>query len=186
MESAHVLIGYETQEGQSAVIARRLGEHLEQAGFGVDVSAVADAPRGLEGYDAVMLGGSVHVGKHGKALVAYAKAHAPELKSRPSGFFSVSLTAVKRDDEHLATAASLVDDFVRDTGWEPEVVGLIGGALRYRQYNPVKRQLLRLISKKEGGPTETSRDWELTDWSEVSEFADRFAAVVSARGQETP
>jgi menaquinone-dependent protoporphyrinogen oxidase len=35
---------------------------------------------------------------------------------------------------------------------------------------------MKRIARKEGGPTDTSRDYEYTDWEAVDRFADAFAA----------
>ena len=36
--------------------------------------------------------------------------------------------------------------------------------------------LLKRISRRAGGPTDTSRDYEMTDWNQVVRFAAEFAA----------
>ena len=38
------------------------------------------------------------------------------------------------------------------------------------------RMLLKVISRRSGRPTDTSRDHELTNWDQVTRFADEFAA----------
>ena len=43
----------------------------------------------------------------------------------------------------------------------------VGGAIDYPRYNPLLRLVLKFISKKNGGPTDTSRKHELTDWDAV-------------------
>jgi menaquinone-dependent protoporphyrinogen oxidase len=68
---------------------------------------------------------------------------------------------------------------------------LIGGAMAYTKYGPLLRWIMKQIAKRNGGPTDTSRDHEMTDWVQVERFVDRFvalldqtlagAAVVSAR-----
>jgi len=36
-----------------------------------------------------------------------------------------------------------------------------------------------MISKRKGGPTDTSRDHEFTDWTAVDRFAHQFAAALT-------
>ena len=50
------------------------------------------------------------------------------------------------------------------------------GKLAYTQYGFVKRWFMRRIAEREGGPTDTSRDHDLTDWPAVREFALNVAA----------
>jgi menaquinone-dependent protoporphyrinogen IX oxidase len=44
----------------------------------------------------------------------------------------------------------------------------------------LKRMLMRRIARKEGGPTDTSRDHELTNWTEVTALAIDIAALARA------
>ena len=66
----------------------------------------------------------------------------------------------------------------RRTGWQPALAVSLAGAMSYTRYNPLMRWMLRRMSRAEGGPTDTSRDHEMTDWSEVRGFADTFAALL--------
>jgi len=50
------------------------------------------------------------------------------------------------------------------------------GALLYSRYNPFLRVLMRLFSAAAGGDTQTSRDYDYTDWAAVERFAAGFAA----------
>jgi menaquinone-dependent protoporphyrinogen oxidase len=38
---------------------------------------------------------------------------------------------------------------------------------------------MKRIARAEGGPTDTSRDHELTNWEDVDEFAERFARLAA-------
>lgn len=78
-------------------------------------------------------------------------------------------------------AAGNVDEFVEKTGWQPDRVGLFGGALRYSQYGFLTRLAMKRIAREEGGSTDTSRDHEYTDRAEVAAFARDVAAFVEGR-----
>jgi len=60
---------------------------------------------------------------------------------------------------------------VRKTGWHPARVELVAGALPYSKYNFLIRYVMRRIAAKEGGDTDTSHDYEYTDWEAVDRFA---------------
>jgi menaquinone-dependent protoporphyrinogen oxidase len=66
--------------------------------------------------------------------------------------------------------------------------GIVDGqALRYTRYNSLVRLVMRQISKKEGGDTDTSRDYEYTDWGAVDRFAVEFLSEVEGnRPVEAP
>jgi menaquinone-dependent protoporphyrinogen oxidase len=52
------------------------------------------------------------------------------------------------------------------------------GALKYTRYSWLKRMLMKHIAEKEGGDVDTSRDFEYTDWEQVTRFAERFFAAL--------
>lgn len=177
---ARVIVITQSLEGQTEKIANHIVEVL--GGEGVSATAVPldNAPSSLSGYRAAILGGSIHLGHHGRELAAYAKAHAAELRAMPSAFFSVSLSmASEHEAEHLAVQ-KIVNAFLDETGWHPGAVAMFGGALKYTRYGFIKRRMMRSIARKEGGPTDTSQDHDLTDWEAVDEFARDIAAHLPA------
>ena len=68
--------------------------------------------------------------------------------------------------------------FVSAGGRQPGATRPVPGALLYTRYNPVKRWMMKRIVRKAGGDTDTTRDYEYTDWNEVRAFADEFNARV--------
>lgn len=90
----------------------------------------------------------------------------------PSAFFSVSLSAA--GDDTRADAERCLQEFVEETGWTPEQAELVAGALKYTQYNWLKRFIMKKISASAGGDTDTSQDFEYTDWAQVERFAEQF------------
>jgi menaquinone-dependent protoporphyrinogen oxidase len=72
-----------------------------------------------------------------------------------------------------------MEQFLKATGWSPDLVTTVGGALSYTQYPPLMRWIMKRIARKEGGPTDTTRDHELTNWQHVDDFARRFARLAA-------
>lgn len=177
---------YHTGEGHTAEIAERVAAVQREAGRDVDVFRVEEAPACLLGYGAVVLGGPIHVGKHGAPLVSYAKRHAADLTTVTSAFFSVSMAASGQGGGDRTEAEGYVQDFAEATGWHPDLVGMFGGALLYRRYGFVKRKLMQFIAKRKGAPTDASRDYDFTDWDAVEEFARDVARLADARGESQP
>ena len=64
--------------------------------------------------------------------------------------------------------------FFDETRWRPMVTKMVAGALLYTRYNWIVRQMMKRIVKKAGGDTDTSRDYEYTDWADVRQFAEQF------------
>jgi menaquinone-dependent protoporphyrinogen oxidase len=57
--------------------------------------------------------------------------------------------------------------------------------VKYSHYNFLKRWVMKRIVKKAGGDTDSTRDYEYTDWNDLEQFTDRFAdrlvPTISAR-----
>jgi menaquinone-dependent protoporphyrinogen oxidase len=179
---SHVLIVFASSEGQAARIAERIAARLRHAGHRVDMHRHGALPAGLDAsrYEGVIVGASVHFGKHPRQIGAFVRRSLPALRSRPSAFFSVSLSAggpVPRPSD----AQAYVEAFLTDTGWRPAQRAMFAGALRYAEYPAWKRFLMGRMMRSAGGDTDTSRDHEYTDWEAVSAFADRFSARLAQK-----
>lgn len=180
---ASILIVYGTGEGQTAKISDRLEMTLADRGHDVttmDIETQTDQDP-VKTTDAVLIGSSVHVSKHHTGIQEFIETHRNSLETRPTGFFQVSLTSVSDDPEDRATAAEYVDSLLESTGWNPDRIGLFGGALRYSKYGFLKRLLMKRIAREATGDVDTSRDYEYTDWGEVEAFANDFAGFVERR-----
>ena len=174
-----VLVVYHSVEGQAEKIARRIADDLRGRALDVDLGVADEAPSPA-GYNGVIVGDSIHAVHHSKALRRYLRDHVEELQRMPTALFLVSMTSANPDDEHTATAYGMVDELLSETGFQPDTVGLFAGALAYTKYGWLKRLVMRHVSKKEGGQTDTTQDWEYTDWDAVDRFAGAFAGRVDA------
>jgi menaquinone-dependent protoporphyrinogen oxidase len=97
----------------------------------------------------------------------------------PSAFFSVSLAAASGLEDEQLEVQKITTDFLEQTGWKPLITSQVAGALKYTEYDYLKRLIMKLISKKEGGATDTSQDYEYTDWDEVTKFTNEFSNKIS-------
>ncbi len=177
----HLLILYTSSEGQTDKIAHKMAETARAADLEVTVADLTDdaTADSLDAADAVIIGASVHAGTHQKEAVDFAKEHRSRLEEIPSGFFSVSMAKAGGDPADEAEAKQYIDRFLEQTGWRPDHTATFAGALKYRQYGLIKRYMMKMISKSKGGETDTSRDYEYTDWEAVDRFTREFAAVLN-------
>ena len=177
---AEVLILFATREGQTEKIARRMAAVLEGKGHRVELRDIDRSARELDlrRYEAVFVGSPVRVGAYLKSVVRFAQERREDLERIPSAFFSVSLAVAARKGERRtdgrAETLRVVEKFKGATGWRPRRIELIAGALPYSKYNFLIRFVMRRIAKAAGGDTDTSRDYEYTDWSAVDRFASEF------------
>lgn len=170
---SRILIGFASHYGQTRKISERLREHLRAAGHEVEL---ADLSRGCrvapppEDYDVVVLGSRVELGKHAPCVREYAHTHAAALREIPVAVFSVSMSAANRSASNEDPNGYLAA-LCTELGIVPARRTVFAGALRYRSYRSITRFVMKLISRRAGHPTDTSRDHELTDWAAVRAFA---------------
>jgi len=186
--SRRVLVLYGSTYGHTATIARRIADVLEANRYGVTLLAGDAIPPDASprGYDGVVIGASVIAGRHQRAVRAFARRHHAVLNDVPSAFFSVSASAASFDEHGRSLARACLAKFLRETGWYPALTESIAGAIRYTRYNPLVRWWMRRVCAKSGGPTDTSRDHELTDWAQVDRFARSFAVLLDRAASHEP
>ncbi|MFM2282573.1 MAG: menaquinone-dependent protoporphyrinogen dehydrogenase [Bacteroidota bacterium] len=170
------LIVYSTTEGHTRKIARFMEEVLQEAGHQVAIADASEEPPLPENYDAILIGGSLHAHQYQSAIAHYIREHIARLNKMPGAFFSVCLAVASDLPEEHAEAHKIADDFLHITNWKPLLITQIAGALRYSQYDFLRRIIMKMISKKEGRETDTNKDYEYTDWNAVKQFALDFAA----------
>ncbi|HEX5069813.1 MAG TPA: flavodoxin domain-containing protein [Vicinamibacterales bacterium] len=178
-----VPVFYATSEGQTRRIAQRLAAALHARGLDsapVDLQQGDEAGIDWSGVRGAVVGASIHIGKHQPAAIRFAEKHARELGARPSAFFSVSMAEASKNPGDVAAARALAQGFVDRAKWRPDFVVSLAGALVYTKYGWLTRIVMRRISRKEGGPTDTSRDYEFTDWAAVDRLAEQLAQRILA------
>ncbi len=182
MPPRRILIVYASHYGQTAKIGRYLADRLRASGSTVLLSSVNDVPRLIPpaSYDGVMIGASINYGRHQRSIRRFARANREVLQKLPSAFFSVSGAECSPNEESRAMARQYIENFARETGWQPAMTESIAGAMAYTKYSPMMRWIIKRISQKEGGPADSSRDYEYTDWDQVGRFADRYTGALDA------
>ena len=177
------LVIYGTGEGQTAKVASRIADTIAERGHDVTSFDAEEIPAefSVASFDAVLVGSSIHVGKHHEDIREFIGDSGDELADRPTAFFQLSLSSAVGDQERRAEAAEYVDSLLEGLDWHPDRVGLFGGALRYSKYGFLKRLVMKRIARGATGDVDTSRDYEYTDWAEVEAFANDFAGFAEGR-----
>jgi menaquinone-dependent protoporphyrinogen oxidase len=180
---------YATREGHTCRIAQHVAETLRARGFDVQVRNLRNQAEtiALNNYSGVILAASVHSGKHEREIIEFVKSHRSELNSMPAAFLSVTLSEAgaerpnATEQEHAQSAADVqkvLKTFFAETGWHPIRTKPVSGALLYTKYNVLMRFIMKWIAKESGGDTDTSRDYEYTDWVALDRFVEEFAAEI--------
>ena len=177
------LIVYATREGQTRKIADHIAATMRDRGREVDVIDAGAPPADLDvaRFHLVVLAASVHQGKHEREMVAFVKDRLGALERIPTAFVSVSLSEATVEDatrpvstrlEATRDTKGMIERFLEETGLRPAWIMPVAGALPYSAYGWLTRLVMRQIAKKAGGPTDTSHDYEMTDWMSLDRFTD--------------
>jgi menaquinone-dependent protoporphyrinogen oxidase len=177
-----VLIGYATREGQTGKIAREIAGHLRKAGADVQLLDARDATPAvqvdLDCFDLLVFGASMHAGGLERELVEFVNARAADIRAKRRSFFLVLLSAATKDPDlrsrSLADAREKMNAQLKVPFEDTE---MIAGALKYSRYPLPLRWLMKRIAAKAGGDTDTSRDYEYTDWVQVEAYGKRLSAA---------
>ncbi|NHN49376.1 protoporphyrinogen oxidase [Halostella sp. JP-L12] len=175
------LVYYGTGVGQTATIADRIVGVLTDRGHDATGVNAVEKPADLtvEEYDSVLVGASIHGGKHQQAVTDFVTANRDALSGRPTAFFQVSMSAAT--EEGKEQAAGYVEAFLDETEWHPDRIAQFGGALRFSGFGFLKRFVVKQVVKREMPGLDTSKDAEFTDWQAVEDFANDVAAFVEGR-----
>jgi menaquinone-dependent protoporphyrinogen oxidase len=191
------VVFYATREGHTRRVAEHIASDLRAHHVEVDLYDVKTLPASIEWslYDWACVAASVHVGHHEREMVTFVKSHQTELKRLSAAFLSVTLSEAGAEDPHApkerreqaaADAQRMIDMFELETGWRPARALPVAGALAYSRYNFIIRFVMKQIARKAGAPTDTSRDYEFTDWATLDRFVGDVALTVSAAASPNP
>ncbi len=175
-----IAVVFSTQSGHTRKISERVAELFRAKEIDVELFDLAqdEAPSAetLQEFEAVVLGCPVNLGDFSPLLVDWTWDCREALSQIPSGLITVSLNAADPRPKARAVDDKVLRNFIDETDLRPRFVASVAGALQYTQYGFFKRCVLQGVSAACGGPTDTSRDFDLTKWADVDAFAEAFLA----------
>jgi len=176
---------YASTTGHAQNIAGFAAGVLRAAGHEVGVSSAAQTDAiDPAGCTAVLLVGSLRLGRFQAALRAFARRHHRVLNTMPSALLSVSLSAAGGTPEDLAALDGCVQRFEQATLWQPTALHHVGGALSFSKYGPLTRLAIRAIARRRGMNVDGHTDYDLTDYPALEAFLDGFIAGVGRARRE--
>ncbi len=188
MERPRILIVYATRYGQTAKIAKHLGDRLAERGCLLDERYARhlslDWP--LTHYDGVVVGASVYMNDHQREIVEFARAYRPFMRSMPTAFFSVSMAASAKTEAGRRQSNAAIERFVERTGWRPGMTIAFAGSLPYRRYGPIERRMMQVLAAAAGADTDITRNHEYTDWEQVRAFAEAYFETLGVEAHPRP
>jgi menaquinone-dependent protoporphyrinogen oxidase len=182
-----ILVLYATVEGHSRKIAEHVSADLEARGHIVVLGDLREPGFAVPGrFDGIVLCAPIHIGRYPDPLIRFATDWKEALDAVPNALISVSLAIASDSEEERAEAKAYPLGLEKKTGYRPQFVHHAAGALKYLEYDFFKRMMLRHIAAKEGGPVDTSRDHELTDWKALDRFVGEFSDLVARTEDAEP
>jgi len=150
-----ILVAYATKAGSTAEVAAEIGRVIEsQNGHKVDVCPVGKL-NGVNGYDAVIIGSAIRVGKWLPEAMKLVERHRDALSQIPVACFTVCLTLSEDTEENRREVAAYLAPVYEIV--QPVDVGLFAGVMDYSKLPFI----LRLMMKKMKSPEGDFRDWEV-------------------------
>jgi menaquinone-dependent protoporphyrinogen oxidase len=187
LTACDIPVFYATTDGQTRRIAERLVAILREKGFTSRTFDVASSDADYVDWPnvrATLVGASLHARRHQRAAETFARQHAGGLNAHPSAFFSVSLSAASPSSAEREEAAAIASQLPARAGWCPREIACVAGRLAYTQYGLVTRFIMKRIARRRGAPTDTNRDYELTNWDDVARLADNVVRMVTTSARD--
>jgi len=174
-----MLLFYATRDGQARRIATRIASTLVEKGIDIaprNLTESFPAPNELLSSPLVALIASVRYGRHLKEAEQLLTLY-DGLTTRPAlALASVNLTA-RKPGKDTADGNAYLRKWIARHHLNPALATAIAGRLDYPSYDWLDRQMIRLIMKMTGGPTDPQSRVEYTSWEAVDQFAKAIAGL---------
>ncbi len=155
-----VLVAYASKAGSTAEVAEAIAGTLSGKGMAVVVKQI-DHVKNLDGYNAVVIGSCIRMGRWLPEALKFVEKNQGVLKTLPTAFFQVS--AGMRENTQAAKEEALgYSQPVRDL-LEPVSMGLFAGKMDLSKLSLFDRAISKMVGSVEGD----WRDWEaIRAWAE--------------------
>ena len=164
------LIIYSSTDGHTKIICKRIINFLKDGNIARLVSLDEAKNLDLSEFNKIIIGASIRYGKHNKQLYKFINMNKNLLNQKHSIFFSVNVVARKQEKNSPETNP-YIKKFLKNSNWKPKKIGVFAGKVDYPNYNFFDKYIIKFIMFVTGGPTDTSKSYEFTDWSKVDDFA---------------
>lgn len=161
-----------------------MAQEFHKIGHKTHVFDADQYPKGLniQGFDGVIVGGSVHFNGYSSSLKKWAAKNLESInqnKQKPSAFYSVCLGILQKDQKKQIEEYNNVNNFISRYNWQPTRWKIFAGSLSYSKYSWPMKNIMRLMAFMVGADTDTGRDYVYTNWKEVRAFVHEFASLIS-------
>ena len=120
------LVAYASKRGSTEEVARAIGAHLREADAHVDIRAAA-VVTDITPYDAVIVGGSLYMGRWNAEARGFMRRHRTELERRPLAVFA--LGPLSADAHLVAESQAQLTAALARLDIHPRFVTVFGGVV---------------------------------------------------------
>jgi menaquinone-dependent protoporphyrinogen oxidase len=172
-----IFIAYGTSEGQTRKIVNSIENQITGLGFDTTVFDTSTNLGDLKpaSFDKIIVAGSVHEHRHQQGVELFVLANLKTLRSKPTMFISTSLAAAF--DDSKADAQDYVNKFVEHSGWQPNKILMVAGAVRHGEYGYYKEQILQHVVLKDHDLENQQSDHEFTNWDMLAKTIEEFVGT---------
>ena len=172
-----LLIVYSTTDGHAKKIAEFLSNQLNTGDFNISIVNVEQIKEiKIKSFQKLLVVASIRYGKFNKSLRKFISENGYDLNEIKTAFVSINLIARKPEKSSPDTNV-YTRRFLNKSIWKPDLICVVAGMLDYPRYGFWDRQMIRLIMKITGGPTDPDLITEFTDWDKLKKFADMISQV---------
>ena len=157
--TARILVAYASRKGSTAGIAQAIGKELVSAGHTVDVIEMKTVTT-VEGYNAVIIGAPVYMGKVDKDISKFVAKNRDRLASIPVAAFAVGIAPVAPQIEPVE---KVLDDLTKAVSpIQPVAATVFAGKLDPEKMSFIERQMTSLMKVRTG---------DFRDWNAIAAWA---------------
>tara|TARA_B100000674_G_scaffold155126_1_gene123774 strand:- start:115 stop:642 length:528 start_codon:yes stop_codon:yes gene_type:complete len=164
------IIIYSSKDGHTKIICERIMNFINERNNTKIISIEEANKINLSEFTKIIVGASIRYGKHSNDLYKFIKLNKNILDQKESIFFSVNVVARKLE-KNTPDTNPYIRKFIKISKWRPKKIGVFAGKVDYPKYGFFDKYIIKFIMFITGGPTDTSKSYEFTDWSKVDDFA---------------
>jgi menaquinone-dependent protoporphyrinogen oxidase len=123
-----ILVVYGTWAGSTAEVADIIGKTLAEGGYRVDIKPV-ESVKSPAGYQAVIIGSAIRIGKVKPEVMDFVKSHKSELEKIPTAYFVVCMTMKDDTTDNRKIVNAYLDPLRGQV--RPVDAGLFAGKMDY-------------------------------------------------------
>jgi menaquinone-dependent protoporphyrinogen oxidase len=151
--AARILVAYASKTGSTAEIAQAVGKELQSAGYGIDVAEMKTVSS-LAGYNAVIIGGPLYMGKVVGDVGKFVGRNRDALAKLPVAAFTVGIAPVSKDPAQVENAMKMLHTALAPLQPVAEVV--FAGRMDPTKLSFIQRKMTEMAKS----PVGDFRDWD--------------------------